>query len=282
MSFDTLIQGYSKPIDTIPVSLSPGGRLEHAVKAILFDVYGTLFISEAGDIGVAKRWAENNIIRIAGLLDKYAIPILPTVVLEEFFAEVEKSKERKAEQGLLYPEVRIEEIWRRVLGIEDMNIVKRFAVEYELVVNPVYPMPHLKEMLLGFREKHIPMGVISNAQFYTPCLFTALLGSDLAGLGFVEELLLFSYVLGYGKPSLTLFEEAADRIERMGIERKEVLYVGNDMLKDIFPAATIGFQTALFAGDGRSLNLREDDGRCNDLSPDIVVTDLIQVLEYIE
>ena len=281
MSFEELIKSYSKPIDAIPVSISRRGILEGAIKAILFDVYGTLLISEAGDIGVAKEWANRNIHEIAGLLDRYCIHIPPHILLEAFFCEIERSKEKLIDQGRTCPEIRIEEIWGKVLGIGDMDRIKNFAMEYELIVNPVYPMPHLKEMLNGCRKKNIPMGVISNAQFYTPCLFTSLLGNDLIGLGFVKELLLFSYALGYGKPSLDMFEEATGRLEKMGIARKNVLYVGNDMLTDIFPAMTIGFQTALFAGDGRSLNLRRDDAKCKGVSPDIIVTDLLQILEYI-
>ena len=41
-------------------------------------------------------------------------------------------------------------------------------------------------------------------------------------------------------------------------------------------------KTALFAGDERSLRLRENDSRCKDLSADVVITDLIQVLGHIK
>jgi len=53
------------------------------------------------------------------------------------------------------------------------------------------------------------------------------------------------------------------------------------MLNDIYPANAIGFQTALFAGDQRSLRLRTDDPRCVNLKPDLVLTDLAQLLKYI-
>jgi putative hydrolase of the HAD superfamily len=61
----------------------------------------------------------------------------------------------------------------------------------------------------------------------------------------------------------------------------QVLYVGNDMRNDICPAAATGFHTALFAGDKRSLRLREDDRKCARTRPDIIITDLMQLLENI-
>jgi putative hydrolase of the HAD superfamily len=53
------------------------------------------------------------------------------------------------------------------------------------------------------------------------------------------------------------------------------------MLNDIFPAKITGFQTALFAGDKRSLRRRTDDPRCRNLKPDLVVTDLGQLIEHL-
>ena len=47
------------------------------------------------------------------------------------------------------------------------------------------------------------------------------------------------------------------------------------------PADAVGFQTALFAGDRRSLRLRTEDRRCLDLRPDLVLTDLGQLNQYL-
>ena len=50
------------------------------------------------------------------------------------------------------------------------------------------------------------------------------------------------------------------------------------MLNDILPAAQVGFRTALCAADQRSLRLREDDSRVSQTVPDIVVTNLEEVI----
>ena len=79
-----------------------------------------------------------------------------------------------------------------------------------------------------------------------------------------------------------MFNVAAEELEKMGVSAHSVLYVGNDMLNDIYPAKKTGFKTALFAGDARSLRLREKNPKCKDLSADIIITDLIQILDHIQ
>lgn len=55
-----------------------------------------------------------------------------------------------------------------------------------------------------------------------------------------------------------------------GIAPERTLFVGNDMLKDLYPARGAGLRTCLFAGDARSLKMRLDDPRCA-FEPDAVI-----------
>jgi len=79
-----------------------------------------------------------------------------------------------------------------------------------------------------------------------------------------------------------MFEAAAKNLRNMNISGHSVLYIGNDMLNDIYPAKMVGFKTALFAGDARSLHLRENHLKCQNLSADLVITDLVQILDLIQ
>lgn len=281
MPFEDLIRSYSAAVDPVPTGLRERGTVRGSIKAVLFDVYGTLFISRAGDISTAEKEAANNIIGIEKLLKKHRIDKNASLFYQDFIDEIEREIEKIKEGGVDYPEVVIEKVWKNILPFDDDDLIKGFAVEYEMVVNPVYPMPHAGELLSRIRKKNLLMGIISNAQFYTPYLFPALLGGSLADLGFRDDLIFFSYVFGYGKPSLFLYKKAAESLDALGIGRENVLYVGNDMLKDIYPAGTIGFQTALFAGDSRSLRTRENDERCKNLAVDLVITDLLHIDDYI-
>ncbi|MGW8325901.1 MAG: HAD family hydrolase, partial [Desulfobacterales bacterium] len=144
-----------------------------------------------------------------------------------------------------------------------------------------YPMPNLERMLSGLKKLKVLMGIISNAQFFTPCLFNWFLNSSPEDLGFKSDLIFYSYKSGHAKPSPFMFDAAAKNLRNMDILAHSVLYIGNDMLNDIYPAKTVGFKTALFAGDARSLRLRENHLKCRSLYADIVITDLIQLLKYI-
>ncbi len=264
------------PLTPQPTNIRPGGTLNHKIECVLFDVYGTLFISASGDIGVAKKESENTW-KLDPLLRKFGISRPPASLLNDFFAAIEKEHQNLRQSGTDHPEIKIEEIWKQVLNIKELDQARAFAVEFEMIANPVYPMPHLNEMLDACRQNKISLGIISNAQFYTPLLLEWFLDCNLTDLGFDPELMIFSYQHQQAKPSLSLFRLAAVQLKKKRIPEKAVLYLGNDVLNDIYPAHAVGFNTALFAGDARSLRLRKKDPRCKNVSPDLIITELLQI-----
>lgn len=276
-----LFEKYLIPLSPLPTPLNQSGKLDIKIKCVLFDIYGTLFISGSGDIGTAK-----NVLlktdKIEHLLEKFKIKKNAETLLKDFFDTVKKQHEKLRKKGIDFPEIEIDQIWKQVIDFKNPDIARAFALEFELIVNPVYPMPNLKKMLRELKNRHIILGIISNAQFFTPYLFDWFLKSDLKHLGFDPNLILFSYKFGYAKPSSFLFKAASSRLKDMNIPTYSVLYVGNDMLNDIYPAQKEGFQTGLFAGDARSLRLRSDEPVCKNLSADIVITDLVQILDYLD
>ena len=278
--FDHLLH-YIEPLSPLSTTVNPGGNLEEDIGCLLFDIYGTLFISGSGDISIARRQSRQTQ-QIRKLLETHHIKKNPQTLLNDFFSAIDKEHEKLKKKGVDVPEVEIEKIWASVLGIDDLDVARAFAVEFEMIVNPVYPMPNVEKILSACRQSHIVTGIISNAQFFTPYLFHWFFNSRPEDIGFNPDLIFYSYKTGYAKPSTVMFEYAAENLEHMNIPSSSALYIGNDMLNDIFPAQKTGFKTALFAGDARSLRMREDHPACRNLSPDIVITDLVQLIEYIE
>jgi putative hydrolase of the HAD superfamily len=278
--YDWLLH-YTEPLSPLPAPLNPMGKLKEKIQCILLDVYGTLFISASGDISIARKQSRQSQ-HLKNLLDRYQIKKKPEIVLNDFFSAIDIEHKRLRKKGMDFPEVEIDRIWTRVLEIDDHDAARAFAVEFELIVNPVYPMPNLEKMLSGCKKSKVLLGIISNAQFFTPYLFNWFLDSNLEDLGFQSDLIFYSYKSGHAKPSPFMFEAAAKALRKMDIFSHSVLYVGNDMLNDIYPAKMVGFKTGLFAGDARSLRLREDHPKCQNLSADLVITDLVQILDLVE
>jgi putative hydrolase of the HAD superfamily len=274
------IQQYIRRLAPIPTAITPAGGLPPNIRCVLFDLYGTLFISGSGDISLSTHHRAQ-MKKIGTLLTKYNIRKAPRELLDEFHGAIKARHTELRNRGIDYPEVRIDQIWQQVLQADDQRIVRQFAIEFELISKPVYPMPALAELLSACRRFGLLMGIISNAQFFTPYLFKWFLDSDPQGLGFNSELIFYSYRFQVAKPSVALFEMAATALSANMVAAASVLYCGNDMLNDIYPAARAGFKTALFAGDRRSLRLRADDSRCRDLKPDLVLTDLRQLIQLI-
>ena len=265
----------------VPTNLNPAGKLKEGLDAVFFDIYGTLFMSGSGDISLARQ-GNPKLQEIEQLLIKYNIPKPPHKLLQELYGTIEATHIDLRNSGIDYPEVNIEEIWAQVLQTTDKKSTRRFAMEFELIANPVYPMPNLENTLSAVRGRGIEMGIVSNAQFYTPYLFKWFLDSGVKGLGFSLDLVFYSYRFGIAKPSSALFDLAAKKLKEKGIRTSAALYIGNDMLNDIYPAKMTGFQTALFAGDKRSLRLRSGDSRCRNLNADILLTDLNQLIDIIQ
>ncbi len=280
------IRDLSHPLEPKATELAPHLDRLPGLRAVLFDVYGTLVISASGDIAAGEETKDAGAFHAA--LEQAGLASHPREAYSEGPARlveaIRASHARSRAQGIEYPEVDIVAIWAEVLAKPpdvpgaDKHGLRIAAVEYECRQNPVWPMPGAAATLATLRERGLRLGIVSNAQFYTPLMLQALLGATPEKLGFLPEICAWSYQHGEAKPATGLYERVLEVLaHRHGIRSNEVLYVGNDRLKDIWPAARLGCRTALFAGDRRSLRLREDDQRCRDVEPDLIVTALDQL-----
>lgn len=267
-----------------------------AVQCVAFDFYGTMFISGVGDIGVDESAGRESLQLFEEALRDSGFEIeaeAAEIGLQTFDRAIREYQKIHRSKRVDYPEPDIVLIWYEVLerlsdkghirGELSRDTARRFSVEYEFRFNPVWPMPGLNRVLDRLASERFILGIISNSQFYTPLAFEALTGRDLAEAGFDTDLTVWSYQASVKKPSIHFyrrFETALQQKHKMRPE--QVLYVGNDMLKDIKPASELGMKTALFAGDARSLKLRNDDPSCKDVAPDVVITRLDQLAECLE
>lgn len=286
----SLVRSAQREMQPLPTDTPPRPATFVGIRAVVFDIYGTLLISGSGDVGLHEATDSAAVLlnalratEIEGDLESAAVYGIPL-----FESTVQAHHDTRRAVGVEYPEVEIRDVWRDVLTalqaekrLADVDLtdatIERLAIAYECGINPTWPMPNLRTTLGALKAAGIRLGIVSNAQFYTPTLFEAYLGATLTELGFEPDLRVWSYRELTGKPAVSLYAKLVDLLRAHRITPQETLYVGNDMLKDIWAAQQVGVRSVLFAGDRRSLRLREDDERCGKEQPAAVITDLQQI-----
>ena len=283
------------PRSPLPTGTPPRLARLRDIRAVLFDIYGTLLVSASGDIDLVDVPADN----LLTACDECGIDLTPRSrtngqhLIDLMRAVVKEDHAAARANGIDYPEVDIRAIWRAVLDQAAAEgrlrtsagaDTARLALGFEVRGNPVYPMPGLRETLRHLANR-LPLGVVSNAQFYTPLILHFFLNGSIqdnpAVPPFRPDLSIYSFQEGRGKPGTALYEKTAAQLGSIGLSPNQTLYVGNDMRNDIAPAAKTGFRTALFAGDRRSLRLREDMPEITAIKPDLIITALPQILECV-
>ena len=278
----------------LPTHISPRTAVDSNIKCVLFDIYGTLLISSSGDIDklclsasyILEAFSKCGIKIISPRPDKAAGHIIT-----KYKQTINNLQDHRNRNNTDNPEIDIREVWEillqdlyheKLISEPWVDEVKMLAIYFEILSNPVYPMPFMKEIILWLRKRKIPIGIVSNAQFYTPVIMNYFLshklGNDESVKYFDHDLSIFSYQEKLAKPDLALFEKPLVVCrKKYNLQSHEILFVGNDMLKDIYPAQKLNMRTALFTGDARSLRLREEVPKLSNVIPDYTINSLEQI-----
>ena len=288
MSLARTILSLLHPIETEPAPIKTKLKKIPNIRAVIFDVYGTLLSSRVGSNSLSEPSVEFDNAIIESLEDSDFDVFDHDMSLSELYIDCVRAHYdiRKAE-GITYPEINISDVWQDFLnelfanGVIDGDLtersIQRAIVRHECKVNPVWPAKNSLAFIRKLQDADICAGTISNAQFYTPITLEALYQNTLETLGFKHQICIWSYIHKHRKPSALLFKLCEEGLKVLGIDLSEALYVGNDMLNDILPAHKAGFKTALFVGDVHSARMHEESEDCKKVSPNIIFNSFDQL-----
>lgn len=234
------------------LSVPPPAQTAVGFRAVIFDIYGTLLDAPAG--GVKPDALADPVLRDILRHHGHEPPASPSADLHAAVLR------HHAASGSPHPEIDLRVLWREILSLPPEADTVALVIETEAAWHPATLISGAAAAVQRLSRSGLSLGLLSNAQ----CNTLASLGG-LADL-FAPELILLSYQHGLSKPAPEIFEMLADRLAGRGITPAETLYIGNDPLHDIVPAAAAGFRTALFTGHPGS----HRPGEC---SPDFQLAD---------
>ncbi len=291
-----------KKITPLVPSIDPDYRKDTSIKALIFDIYGTLLISSWAEgtdwkaiPGNLKTALDYNSIRLTSQDNKPTGQLLMKI-LNLLREKITAYYAQQKSEDVPFPEMNIVKIWEQTLiHAREKGWIKypddvdfhNLTLTFELLNNRAWPMPDMMEVIHQLSDKKFPLGIISNAQFYTPRVMNYFLSGSYKESETVDcfdpDLTVFSYKLLRGKPDVALFEKLIPVLKtKYNLKPEQVAYVGNDMKKDVYTARQAGFKTILFAGDKNSVRWRKDDPGIDGVKPDFIITELKQLIYIVE
>lgn len=288
----------------VNVKIKPQINKLHGIKALLCDIYGTILTSRASSIGDLEKDKEilnafNKTIKEFGFENslKKINPNKNTIELlkEIYIKEIKKVHKIKMIKSIKNPEVRIELIWKKIIGklikngykynkrffgnLLDFSFKVSYFYKYVSEKNKLYK--NVLTTLKKLKQKGILLGLASNAQFYTPINLEMEFRKNSNGkVGlydlFKKNLISFSYKAGESKPSKKIFKRVLENLRKKGIKTNQIAYLGNDLNSDIKIAKELGLKTILFAGDENSLKMNAR------VKPSATITNWVHLLKMIK
>lgn len=226
------------------------------VRAVIFDVYGTLLQVGPPPSDADTRWQK---------LFTETLDTRPPLNRLQFsqrtgYAIARRHAEAKA-HGILWPEI----VWPSVV-LEVLPILARLSAEqlndfllHQMQIGRTLRLnDYASECLRQMNNNRLLLGIASNSQAYTLReLNAALQGAGLNLSLFDPQMLFWSFENGFSKPNPHVFRILTARFEARGIAPSEILMVGDRVDNDVAPARAHGWQTWHLTKSG---NTNSSDG----------------------
>lgn len=240
------------------------------IKGIIFDINGTLL-----DIHT-NEWHDDVYRVLSNLLSYQGITLPPNDVKYNYF---EIMKEQRTASGDRHREFDVTGIFRKII-LEHSSDFTRTLPKEKRDQLPIF-LAETHRSASRFRLQSYPgvedtirqlhlkyhLAIISDAQ--TPYALPEL---HAAGLSGYFNPIIISGDFGFRKPDLRLFSAA---LSAMKMDPSEVLYVGNDMYRDIYGAQRLRIKTVFFKSNQGT---QEKEG----VKPDYIIYQFPELLNAIK
>ncbi|MFA5904669.1 MAG: HAD family hydrolase [Desulfobacula sp.] len=243
------------------------------IRGLIFDINGTL-------INIHTKEDYNEIYRVIGNLLSYQGILLKPDIIKDLYYRIMKEQRQFSQEA--FPEFDAIGIFQEILTRYATDFTRQLPAEklaqLPLILAEVYRAvsrfrfqlyPGVTEVLDQLRPKYI-LAALSDGQ-------SAYAKPELQAAGLLEYFnpFIVSGDLGYRKPDMRIFEKT---LSGMKLTPSEVLFIGNDMYRDIFGARQMGLKTIFFKSNQGE---HEKDG----VKPDYIIyhfSELPEAIRFLE
>jgi HAD-hyrolase-like len=276
------------------------------VRAILWNVYGTLLAIPFGELlfehpqpFVMQMSLEKTIAEFKMWPSMSRKPGAPSEYMGYIYKTLLDEQRMLPSPGEKYPEVLAERVWEGVVkklfqkeytfdagfygSLNEYS--KKIAYFFHASLQGTSCYPSADRALRAVSDAGLTQGLCADGQCFTVLQLQR--GLDALGGGVrlddvvPDDLRVLSCDVLCRKPSERLFRPALERLEAKGIGPEDILHVGSRIDKAILPAKKLGLKTALFAGDRASLAATTEQMKDHASKPDVLLTDLRQIVDVI-
>ena len=292
--------------DPDPPKAKPHLKTLPGLRAVLWNVYGTLLVISEGELKFEV--ANDYIVEVAleKTIHEFKMwnsmsrkPGQPSAYMREIYLKGLNELRMAPSPGEKHPEILTERVWENIIkklfqkeytfdavkygGLNDFS--KKVAYFFHASLQGTACYPAAAEALRAVADAGLTQGLLADAQCFTTVqLQRGLYRQDVEAN--LEELIpparrWMSHERKARKPSENLFRSALRTLAEEGIEPGAVLHVGSSLTRDIAPAKKLGLRTGLFAGDRTSLAATAEQLKDPLFRPDVMLTELSQVAQVI-
>ncbi len=239
------------------------------IRGLIFDLNGTL-------IDILTNEGDDNLYRtLSNLLDYQGISLSPDMV-RKLYSDLNKAQRRRSPEQ--YPEFDVIALFRDIIDVYATDFTRslpeekqqwlptllaetfRAASRYQLQL-----YPEVIEVLDELRGQY-RMAAVSDGQKIWAIPELQSVGLD----GFFYPVVVSSD-FGYRKPDSRIFQHALDG---MGLAPEEVIFIGNDMYRDVYGAAQLGMKSVFFRSN-------QGDQQTHGAEPDYIIYKMEELPEAI-
>ena len=239
------------------------------IKALFFDLNGTL-------IDILTDEHDGNIYRTtANFLSYYGICISPGLLKERYF---DLNRQQRSSSSEEFPEFDVAEIFSCIISDTTPEMPEDEKKELADSSSRVFraasrlklePYPGVKNVLNVLKDRYSLAAVSDGQKLWAEPEMRA------SGLDGYFSTVIVSGNYGFRKPDKRMYEYA---LEKLDLKPEEVVFIGNDMYRDIYGAKNAGMKTVFFKSN-------QGDHSPGGAAPDYIIynfDELMRAIAFLE